>query len=186
MIPVMVDPRAVRVAVVGQGPAFARRVRQLIDGGAEDLIVFSPAPEASFRDAPGVNLIDRLPKDGDFAGVSLVYFAGLEADLAASLVEAARKQGALVNVEDVIALCDFHVPGVIRRGDLLITVSTGGQSPGLARRLRKDLEAGFGVEWEARLGALAEARRGWLDEGLDLAAVASRTNAMIDEQGWLA
>lgn len=186
MIPVMVDPRAVRVAVVGQGPAFARRIQQLIDGGAEDLLVFSLAPEASFRDAPGVKLVDRLPNGDDFAGVSLVYIAGLESDRAAPLVEAAREQSALVNVEDVIALCDFHVPSVVRRGDLLITVSTGGKSPGLARRLRKDLEAGFGVEWEARLGALADARRGWLDEGLDLAAVASRTNTMIDEHGWLA
>lgn len=185
MIPIMVDPRAVKVAAVGQGPALARRVRQLVEGGTENLTVFSPAPDRDERDATGIKLIDRLPEIDDFAGVSLVYFAGLESELAEPLAKAARKQGALVNVEDVTGLCDFHVPGIVRRGDLLITVSTGGQSPGLARRLRKDLEAGFGGEWEDRLNSLAEARRGWLDQGIDMATVAARTDTIIDEQGWL-
>lgn len=185
MIPVMVDPRAVRIAVVGQGPAFARRVRQLLDGGAEELILFSLAADADLRDLVGVKVVDRLPESDDFSRVSLVYFAGLDTDRAEPLVEAAKKRKVLVNVEDVTGLCDFHVPGVVRRGDLLITVSTGGQSPGLARRLRKDLEAGFGVEWEARLDTLAAARRAWLDEGMDLAAVAAHTDTMIDKHGWL-
>jgi len=181
----MVDPRTVRVAVVGQGPAVARRVRQLLEGGAEELILFSPAPDKDLRDLVGVEVIDRLPDSDDFAGVSLVYLAGLDTDIAEPLVESAKKRRALVNVEDVVGLCDFHVPGVVRRGDLLVTVSTGGQSPGLARRLRENLEAGFGVEWEARVDTLAVARRAWLDEGMDLAAVAARTNAMIDKHGWL-
>ncbi len=57
----------------------------------------------------------------------------------------------LVNVEDVLPLCDFHVPAVVRRGDLLLTASTGGAAPGLARALREWLAQNFGPEWTDRL-----------------------------------
>lgn len=185
MIPVMLDPREVSVAVVGRGPALVKRVRQLGDGGAQDLTVYSLEADLDLRDAAGARLIERPPVGDDFADVSLVYFAGLDLDIVGPLAELARQHRALVNVEDVSSLCDFHVPGVIRRGDLLLTVSTGGKSPGLARRLRQALEADFGSEWEGRLDSLGRARREWLGEGLDMPTVAARTNSMIDKQGWL-
>jgi len=59
----------------------------------------------------------------------------------------ARNAGALVNIEDAKPLCDFHVPSLVRRGDLVMTVSTAGRSPGLARRLRRHLEKLFGDEF---------------------------------------
>ncbi len=61
----------------------------------------------------------------------------------ARLAQLARDAGVLVNVEDVPDLCDFHVPAAVRRGDLLLTVSTGGRAPGLSRILREWLETPF-------------------------------------------
>src|ERR1700760_993665 len=77
--------------------------------------------------------------------------AGLPEGEARLLATRARAQGVLVNVEDVLPLCDFHVPAVVRRGDLLLTASTGGQVPGLARALRERLAAQFGPEWTGRV-----------------------------------
>jgi len=77
----------------------------------------------------------------------------------------AREQGILVNVEDVPELCDFHVPATIRRGDLLLTVSTGGKAPGLAKLIREWLEKKLGLEWSDRLHELAQARARWRGEG---------------------
>ena len=79
---------------------------------------------------------------------------------AAPLARAARAAGCLVNVEDVIELCDFHNPAQVRRGDLLLTVSTGGKSPGLAARIRSELARTFGPEWSDRLNRIAAQARG--------------------------
>jgi len=59
---------------------------------------------------------------------------------------------------DVPELCDFYYPAVARRGALQIAVSTSGQSPALAQRLRRELEEQFGPEYEAWLRQLGEER----------------------------
>lgn len=97
----------------------------------------------------------------------------------------ARARGILVNTEDDRELCDFHVPASVRRGDLLLTISTGGGSPGMARRLRKYLESEFGEEWGARVSELSAERTRWRAEGLGSADISQRSDAYIDRKGWL-
>jgi precorrin-2 dehydrogenase/sirohydrochlorin ferrochelatase len=80
----------------------------------------------------------------------------------AAIRRAARERRVLVNMVDDIPNCDFAIPAIVRRGDLLLTVSTGGRSPALARRLREDLEDRFGPEWAEALRVLAEAREATL------------------------
>jgi len=89
----------------------------------------------------------------------------------------------LVNVEDRPALCDFHSVAEVRRGDLLLTVSTGGASPGLAARIRARLAGEFGPEWADRLAQLRGQRAVWRCDGRDLAA---ETDALLQANGWLA
>jgi len=91
----------------------------------------------------------------------------------------------LVNVEDVLPLCDFHVPAIVRRGALLLTASTGGQVPGLARRLREALAEQFGPEWTGRLKDLGTARAKWRAQGLPPAEVSEQVREMIARMGWL-
>jgi precorrin-2 dehydrogenase/sirohydrochlorin ferrochelatase len=60
---------------------------------------------------------------------------------------------------DVPELCDFYYPAVVKRGALQIAISTGGESPALAQRLRKELDAQFGPEYGDWLAELGEARK---------------------------
>lgn len=184
MIPLSLAP-TLAGAVAGRGEAALKRLEHLRAGGADPL-VFSDDPGSELAAAAGDRLVGRLPDAGDLEALRLLYVAGLSEAEARPLAEAARDARVLVNVEDVTELCDFHVPSVVRRGDLLLTASTGGKSPALARRLRRELEARFPPEWAARLEAVARERNRMRAEGFGMEAVARETEALIDRRGWLA
>ncbi len=166
MLPITLS-ESTRVGLSGEGDALGRRAALLVEAGLK--------AELLSTDADNLRLV----------GLKLLFVAGLDVDRAALLAARARAAGVLVNVEDEPALCDFHVPAIVRRGDLVLTVSTGGQAPGLARRLREWLEQKFGQEWQGRLKAMGEARSGWRADGVPPAEVSRRTSALIAEHGWL-
>ncbi|MFP3944251.1 MAG: bifunctional precorrin-2 dehydrogenase/sirohydrochlorin ferrochelatase [Alphaproteobacteria bacterium] len=185
MFPAILDLSVMRAAVAGSGPAAARRVRLLDEAGARHLRVFAPQADAGMKAAAGSRLEARFPEEAEIAPLHIVFTAGLAEEDAGRIARWARRHGVLVNTEDVAPLCDFHVPAMVRRGDLLLTVSTGGKSPGLARRLRRELEHAFGPDWAGRLGELAQARDRWRGEGAPLEELARRTEALIEEKEWL-
>lgn len=155
--PIVLDLSGVRAVVVGGGAVALRKARALADAGARVRVV---APE----------LLPDLADEGRFECVAESYaaehLAGARIVIAATDDEAvnarvaanAREAGALVNVVDRPEQCDFIVPSQVRRGDLLVAVSTGGAAPSLSRRLRKRLEGIFGPEYEPLLEALREVR----------------------------
>ena len=185
MFPVALDLKTLRSAVAGGGEAAERRLRLLDEAGAAAVRVFAPEPEAAMEARAGARLERRLPEAGDLAHLDVLFIADLGETDERRLAAAARAAKVLVNTEDVRPLCDFHVPAIVRRGDLLLAVSTGGASPGLARRLKRHLEALFGAEWSARIDEISGARARWREEGLTLPELARRTDALIDEKGWL-
>jgi uroporphyrin-III C-methyltransferase len=183
MIPLSLAP-SLAGAVAGRGEAALKRLEHLRAGGADPL-VFSDDPGAELAHAAGDRLVGRLPGPGDLAELRVLYVAGLPEGEARPLAQDARAARVLVNVEDVTELCDFHVPSVVRRGDLLLTASTGGKSPALARRLRRELETLFPPEWAERVEAVARERGRMRAEGFGMAAVARETEALVERRGWL-
>ncbi|HBR68531.1 MAG TPA: siroheme synthase, partial [Rhodospirillaceae bacterium] len=129
MFPIVLDTKTIHFILIGNGPLIEKRRAQLAEYGAVHLKLFHSMPE-----------IEELKK------AHIVYVADLPLPQAEEIAAACRDLGVLVNVEDVMHLCDFHTPSVIRRGDLLLSVSTGGKSPGLAKRLREYLSHLFGPE----------------------------------------
>lgn len=91
------------------------------------------------------------PTDADFADARLAFIATGEELVDARLAAAARAQGVPVNVVDRPHLCDFVVPAIVDREDVVVGISTGGGSPTLARHLRTRIESVL----PSRLGALA-------------------------------
>ena len=162
LLPIVIDGTRIRVSVAGQGDGLRRRLALLADAGIGSPVIFPESPPF------------------DFSGVALLFVAGLDMTRSTELATAARSSRVLVNVEDMPALCDFHVPAQIRRGDLLVTISTAGKSPGLARILRERLERGFGPEWEGIVDSMASARREWREQGLSPDEVSRRTRALFD------
>jgi precorrin-2 dehydrogenase/sirohydrochlorin ferrochelatase len=114
--------------------------------------------------------------DGAFICVASSSDAG-ERD---AIARAARDRGVLVNVMDDISNCDFAAPAIVRRGDLVVAISTGGASPAVARKVREDLERRFGSEWTETLAVISEVRRETLPALGDLRVRAKRWRQALD------
>lgn len=164
LLPIILDEVKIRVGVAGLGDGLQRRLEMLSAAGFG-------APEL---------ITEALP--GKLDGLAVLFVAGLDETESQKFAGAARAAGVLVNVEDRPELCDFHVPAQLRRGELLLTISTSGRSPGLARILREYLETLFGPEWDGIVEAVAKARQEWREQGLPPDEVSRRTRAMMQ---WL-
>jgi precorrin-2 dehydrogenase/sirohydrochlorin ferrochelatase len=185
MFPIVLDLAQARVALVGNGAAALRRLALLDDDAAQHVTVYADDPLPDLVRAAGSRLRRALPGAAELAGAQIVFAVDLPAADLAAVSATARAVGVLVNIEDQPALSSFHSPALLRRGDLLIAVSTNGQSPGLARRVKRFLAALFGAEWQSRLDALASLRQGWREAGAGAAEIARWTDDWIDRHHWL-
>ncbi len=187
MFPVMLDVTAVPIMVIG-GAGILPRVTALDQHGATGIHIFSPSPTTELKAAAGARLQAHWPDQPDFARIrpKLVFIDDVDDVLAAALRGFARDVGALVHTQDRIPLCDFHLPARLRRGHLLVTVSTDGAAAGLARHIRDHLEAHvFGPEWAARVEEVARARQEWKRQGLTMAGLGKAVADLVAARGWL-
>ena len=184
MIPLAIDPKHVNIAVAGNGALALRRLRALRYAGATDVLLFTDAPSTDLAAEAGAYLRDELPGEAALGSLHILYIADLDPEAAAALATTARALRVLVNVEDVPAFCDFHSVAEVRRGDLLLTISTNGAAPGLAGAIRRNLEACFAPEWAERVNEIAALRQAWRAEGVSMAEAARRIDAIVDERCW--
>jgi precorrin-2 dehydrogenase/sirohydrochlorin ferrochelatase len=166
LLPIIIHETAVKVGLAGSGEAVERRRFALKEAGIVPVEV-------------------GLDNVSDLVGLSLLYVAGIPGSEAATLAKHARSAGILVNVEDIPELCDFHAPATVRRGDLLVTVSTSGRAPGLAKFIREWLSAKLGSEWSRQLDAISERRAQWRSQGLTPQDVSQRVREFVSERNWL-
>ncbi len=120
--------------------------------------------------AQRTSLRKRKFHDVDLANCFLVVAATSSSKLHKRILRFAKRTGVLCNVVDVPKFYDFYYPAVVRRRALQVAVSTGGESPALAQRLRKKLEAQFGPgygDWVAELGKVRKRIRNGSTQAAD-------------------
>jgi precorrin-2 dehydrogenase / sirohydrochlorin ferrochelatase len=167
--PVNLDIRHQSCLVVGGGAVGTRKVKTLLGCGAAVTVV-SPEVTNSLMALAGENRISlkqRPYQASDLEDVFLVIGATDNMDLNRAIHQDARKQGKLCNIADQPDLCNFILPSVIERGDLIIAISTSGKSPAFAKKLRKQLEAQFGPEYAEFLKLMGTVRKILLERDHD-------------------
>ncbi|MGE4480684.1 precorrin-2 dehydrogenase/sirohydrochlorin ferrochelatase family protein [Acidocella sp.] len=184
MIPLALNPSRLKLGLAGAGAPALRRLRALHRAGAgESLCVFTTDAELT-REA-GAMAVPHLPAPAEIAGLNLLWIAGLAEPQYRPLAMTARASRVLVNVEDVPEFCDFNAVAEIRRGDLLLAISTGGRAPGLAGAIRKRLEALFPESWAAHVKEIETLRQGWQAERMPMAEAAQRIDQLVEKRRWL-
>jgi precorrin-2 dehydrogenase/sirohydrochlorin ferrochelatase len=142
--------------VVGGGPVAARKIDGLLACQARvHVIAETVGPEVRAR---AVAWEERSYRRGEVAGFRLVLAATGDSRVNHTIYEDARAAGVWVNTADDPAACTFTLPSVVRRGPLMVTVSTGGYSPAMAKWLRARIEQELGAEYETLVDLLSEAR----------------------------
>lgn len=137
--------------VIGGGAVGERKVRTLLEAGAK-VKVITPEATPRLKKLAGddtIELIERPYHRGDLKGAAVVIASTDERGVNQAIYEESLDEGIPVNVVDDPPHCTFIAPSIVRRGDLMIAISTGGTNPAMAVRIRERLEKEFGPEYEA-------------------------------------
>jgi len=159
--PIFLDLRGRRCVVVGGGQVAERKVEALVEAAAKVTIV-SPDLTPALRRLVKKRRVSYLPRrycKGDLKGYFLAYGATDDSRTHRLMAGEAEKEDVLINVVDRPALCHFIAPAIVRRGDLILAISTSGASPALAKKLRQELEQTFGREYAEALRFLRSLRK---------------------------
>ncbi len=165
--PIYLNIENKKCLVAGGGRVGTRKVMTLLDCGA---IVTVVSPEVtdellSLARKKLIALKRRSYRTSDLEGVVLVIGATDDAQLNGLVSRDADRLNKLCNIVDRPDACNFIIPSVIRRGDLVVAISTSGKSPALAKKLRKELETNFGEEYSDFLRLMGVIRKKLLANG---------------------
>lgn len=178
--PVMLELRGRRCVVIGAQAVREGKVEGLLAAGADDVLVVEPSLDDRFEDVAGVEVERREWRPADLDGAFLLVAASEDAATRAAIAREARSRGVLVNLIDDIPHCDWAAPAVVRRGDLVLAIGTGGASPTIARLVRERLQIEFGAEWAEVLAIVGEVRRETLPALPDFAERAAGWHDALD------
>lgn len=168
--------------VVGGGAVAFRKIRGLLQADAK-VRVISPELIPDLRllaDSGAVEWFERPFVEGDLEGVSLVFAATNNRNVQILVKEEARKNKVLLNSADAPLESDFHVPAHFRRGPMIVTISTGGGSPALAKKLRKQLEDEIVSEYQGVVELLGMIREGVISLSGDQAVSGSIFRSLLE------
>ena len=159
--PIYLDIKDRDCLVVGGGSVGTRKVETLLECGAKVTVVSVNADEKlkKLSNSGVIQLKERAFQFDDLDGVFLVIGATDDEDLNVKIHSEAQRRFILCNIADRPEACNFILPSIVNRGDLIIAISTSGKSPAFAKKLRGQLEAQFGEEYAEFLNLMGAIRK---------------------------
>jgi precorrin-2 dehydrogenase/sirohydrochlorin ferrochelatase len=166
--PVCLNINEKSCVVVGGGSVAARKAKSLLACGAKVTVISPVLTDVlqSLYERRRIAWLSREYQKVDIADAFLVIAATDDPQVQEQVFCEAEENNILVNVADVPEKCNFILPATVRRGDFTLSVSTGGKSPALARKIRQQLDGQFGMEYATVINLLGELRAIILAKGL--------------------
>lgn len=158
--PVSLELKGRRCVVFGGGDLAEQKTRALLEAEAVVTVIaetLTPGLDDLIRQGR-IQTAAKTYSPGDLEGAFLAIAASEDRSGNADIFKEAEERGVLLNAVDDIAFCHFAAPSIVRRGDFLLTISTGGKAPALAKKLRKELTEQFGPEYGKLVDLLGQVR----------------------------
>lgn len=194
LYPVFLKLEGRKVLIVGGGTVAEQKIEGVLRS-ATDVTVIAPELTPRIAEWKQQGLVKHIPQEfgrGMAQGYFLVIAATDSAEVNHAVYTEAKSAGALCNAVDDTPYCDFYAPALVSRGEFQIAISTGGNSPALAQRVRKKLALEYGAEyesWNGWLGRMRTAFRSVLPPGerrkelLHLLALTEPAETLVEQQG---
>jgi precorrin-2 dehydrogenase/sirohydrochlorin ferrochelatase len=172
--------------VIGAGSIGEPKIRSLLQARAEVHVIApnATAVVAAWADAGLLTWHSRHFVTQDLEAVFLVVAATSSRDVNKEVFREAQRRKILCNAVDDPEHCDFYYPAVVRRGELQFAISTGGRSPALAQRLRRELETQFKPEYAGWVDELGNARQKLQASDLEPEAKKRRLHELASQEAF--
>jgi precorrin-2 dehydrogenase / sirohydrochlorin ferrochelatase len=183
--PVALELSGRRCVVTGGGREAEIKARALLEAEADVVVIARRVSDGlgALARRGEITHVPRRYRPGDLRGAFLVIAADSDRAVRAAVFAEAEAHRVLCNAVDDVEHCHFAVPSIVRRGDLLLAVSSGGRAPALAKRIRRRLSEEFGWQWEALVDVLGEVRAEVLStRTVDFETWAARWRDVLDEE----
>ena len=156
--PVNLNLDNMEIIIVGGGNVALRKCMNFLDFG-KSVTVLAPEFDSRFLELGNkVDLINDIFKEEYIDKFDIVVAATDDKEVNEEIACICRKKSKLINVVDSRDLSDFTVSSYVKRGDLLIGISTGGKIPALSAKIRKDLEEVYDESFAEYVDLLGELR----------------------------
>lgn len=185
MYPINLNLSGMEITIIGGGEIAYRKAINFLNFGKKIKVVSLDFIEKFYILSDNIELVEDRYKEEYIESSFIVVASTNNKKINREIGIYCRNSGKLVNVVDDIELSNYTVPSYVKRGDLLISISTGGKSPSLSSKIRKDIECRYDDSYEEYLNLLGEARINIINSCKDITErcilIKSLINLNIDE-----
>jgi uncharacterized protein len=144
LFPIFLKLETLRLLLVGAGPVAAEKLTAVLNNSPNTIIkIVAKEITQSFADLirgrDTIQLIRKTFETTDLNDIDIVILAINDTENSVKIRQEAHKKGLLVNVADTPDLCDFYLGSIVQKGNLKLAISTNGQSPTAAKRIKEML-----------------------------------------------
>lgn len=180
LYPINLELDDMRITIIGGGNVSYRKCKNFLDFG-KSVRVVSPKFIDQFKNIKNdIELIYDTYKQEYIKDSFIVIAATNNKELNKNIGIYCKSVGKLVNVVDNITLSNYTVPSYLKRGDLLLSVSTNGKSPSLSSKIKKELEEKYDDSYEEYLNILGEIRKKVIKKYKDISQRKSILNNLVN------
>jgi len=180
LYPINLELKDIEITIIGGGDVAYRKCKNFLAFGKTVKVVSNKFIDEFYKIKDKVEMIEDIYKEDHIRNSFIVVAATNNKEINKEIGICCRNSGKLVNVVDDIELSNYTVPSYIKRGDLLISISTGGKSPSLSSKIKKELEEQYDESYEEYINTLGELRKEIIKKYPDISVRKKMLNRLVN------
>ena len=180
LYPINLELKDIEITIIGGGDVAYRKCKNFLYFGKAVKVVSNKFIEEFYKLKDKIEMIEDVYKEDYIRNSFIVVAATNNKEINERIGICCRKSGKLVNVVDDIELSNYTVPSYVKRGDLLISISTGGKSPSLSSKIKKELEEKYDDSYEEYINTLGELRKEIIKNYEDISVRKKMLNGLLN------